>query len=106
MSSEIVNRLQLLKRNIDSLLEQKNAVQEQIFELDSALKSLPDSKQSYKIVGKLLIAKDNNKLQEELQEEHKQLELHMTEIETQESAIKEKMEKLQKELMQEAEKGE
>ena len=104
MSSEIVSQLQLLGKNIESLLEQKNAVQEQLFELESALKSLPKSKQSYKIVGKLLINKNSDELQKELSKERAQLEMHMKEIETQETAMKEKMERLQKELLQPADK--
>tara|TARA_Y100000310_G_scaffold343061_1_gene448968 strand:- start:1820 stop:2131 length:312 start_codon:yes stop_codon:yes gene_type:complete len=99
--SDTVNQLQLLQQNMESLMEQKRAMQEQLFELDSAMQSLPGSKQSYKIVGKLLIAKDVNELQTELKEEHNQFELQMNEIETQERAIKEKMQTLQKELLEE-----
>lgn len=99
--SEIVNQLQLLQQNLESLLEQKRAIQEQLFELNSAIQSLPGSEKSYKIVGKLLIAKKSADLQKELEEEKQQYELHMNEIETQEKAIKEKMQKLQSELLKE-----
>lgn len=97
--SDTVNQLQLLQQNLESLLEQKKVLQEQLFELDSAKQSLPGAKKAYKIVGKLLIAKETDSLTMELEEEHKQLELHMSEIEAQEQAIKEKMRTVQKELL-------
>ncbi len=98
--SDTVNQLQLLQKNMESLMEQKHEMQEHLFELDSAMQSLPESKQSYKIVGKLLIAKDASELQVELKEEKKQFELQMKEIETQEIAIKDKMQSLQKKLLE------
>ena len=97
--SDTVNQLQLLQQNLESLLEQKRMIQEQLFELDSAKKSLPNTEKAYKIVGKLLIAKDASELNTELEEEHRQCELQMSEIEVQEQAIKEKMQAVQKELL-------
>lgn len=99
--SEIVNQLQHLQQNLDSLMEQKNMVQEQLFELNSAMQSLPNSEKTYKIVGKLLISKNPEDLKKELEKEHEQFELQMSEIESQESAIKEKMQELQKKLLEE-----
>jgi prefoldin beta subunit len=99
MSEEIVHQLQLLQQNVESLVDQKRVISEQIFEMNSAIKSLPGSIQSYKIVGKLLISKDVAVLEKELATEKESLELKMSEIEIQEKAIQEKMGMLQKELV-------
>ena len=99
MNEAIVHQLQLLQQNVESLVSQKNILQEQLFELDSALKSLPGSPKSYKIVGKLLINKDVVTLVAELNIEKQNLELQMQEIELQENSVQEKMQKLQQELV-------
>ena len=99
--SDTVNQLQLLQQNLDSLLKDKATVEEQLFELNSAMAGISDSQKSFKIVGKVLIAKDSKQLQKELKDEHDQFELQMSEIEKQEQLIKEKMQKLQKDLLKE-----
>jgi prefoldin beta subunit len=101
MVSTHVNQLQLLEQNMQNVLAQKQQFSMQLIETESALKELPNSSSTYKIVGKLMIAKETQELTKELEEQLKLIKLRITMIENQETKIKESIEQVQQEMLAE-----
>ena len=66
----------------------------------AAAKELEGRKQAYKIIGSIMVAGEARTFAEELQERKEAFELRIKAIEKQESQIKEKTQKLQKDVME------
>ena len=101
MTSTHVNQLHLLQQNLQNILLQKQQFSVQLAETESALQEIPNSSSTYKIVGKLMIAKETSELTRELEEQLKLIKLRITTIEKQESALKSSIEKVQQEMLEE-----
>lgn len=101
MTSAKVNQLQILQQNIQAVLMQKQQFQSQLVELDSALQEIKTTSQAYKIVGKVMIASSKGELQKELQEKKELVDVRVKNLEKQERSLRENMEKLQKEVIEE-----
>ena len=96
-----IEELQLNEQNLQNLLLQKQTFQVRLMENENASKELKDNKnQSYKIIGNIMVAEDNDKLLKELDEEREILSLRIKNIEKQENLIREKISKIQAEVMQ------
>jgi prefoldin beta subunit len=102
--SEKVNELQLLQQNLQNVLTQKQQLQSQLVELDSALTELNTTNQAYKIVGKIMVASDKNELVKDLSEKKEVVEVRMKNFDKQEKKLKESMENVQQEVMKEMKK--
>jgi len=96
-----IGQLQTMEQNINSFLMQKHQFQNQILEIDSALKELKNTENAYKIAGSIMIKADRNELEKELQSKREIIELRIKTIEKQENQIKEKSKELQNEVMKE-----
>lgn len=101
MTSTKVNQLQILQQNIQAVLMQKQQFQSQLVELDSALQEIKTTSQAYKIVGKVMIASSKGELQKELQEKKELVDVRVKNLEKQERSLRENMERLQKEVIEE-----
>jgi prefoldin beta subunit len=99
-TQEKINQLQLYEQSIQNILLQKQQFKAQETEIESALKELKDSKEQYKIVGNIMVKSDKESLEKELESKKSQMELRLKSLEKQESGIKEKMQALQKEVME------
>jgi len=98
---EKIAELQLLQQRLNIFATQKQTFQLQQVEIESALKELESAKPPvYKLVGETLIEKDIEKLKEELKDRKADVEIRIKSIEKQESATKEKVLELQKEITQ------
>jgi prefoldin beta subunit len=104
MATEKVNQLQLLQQNLHNFLVQKQQLESKLTEIDSAIKELNKTNQAYKIVGKLMVASSQDVLNKELMEEKESTEVRLKNIILQENNIKEKIEKLQQEVIAEMQK--
>jgi len=98
-TQESISKLQMIEQNVQSLLMQKQQFQAQMFEIDSALKELEKTNESYKIVGNVMIKTEKAPLQEELGKKKEILDLRLKNIDKQEKQLKDKAETLQKEVM-------
>jgi len=106
-TEEKIRQLQLFEQNIHGLLTQKQTFQSQVLEIDNAVKELEKAKgKVYKIVGTVMIDSTKENLEKDLKERKEVLELRLKSIQKQEDGLKERAEKLQKEVMQEIEKKE
>ena len=98
-AQESVQRLQAIEQNLQTLNMQKQQFQAQLFEIEGALKEIPTSQNTYKIVGGILIGTDKDTLQKDLQGKKELLELRVQTMEKQEKQLKEKAKKLQEEVL-------
>ena len=106
-TEEKIRQLQLFEQNMHSILSQKQTFQSQIVEIENALKELESSEgKVYKIVGSIMIDSTKEKLKKDLGERKDVLDLRLKSVKKQEDGLKERAEKLQKEVMAEIEKKE
>ncbi len=94
-----IGQLQLYEQSMQNILMQKQQFQSQIIELDSALKELEQSSDSYKIIGNIMVKTKKEELKSDLESNKSAAELRIKTMEKQEANIKEKVEKLQSEVM-------
>jgi len=71
----------------------------QLNEIASALENLKDSEKSYKIVANIMINAKKEDLESELKQKKEMLELRIKKLEKQEEEIREKSQKIQKEVL-------
>jgi prefoldin beta subunit len=101
MSTAKVSQLQLLQQNLQNIVLQKQQIESQISEFDSALTELNTSQTAYKIVGKIMIASSKDELQKDLSQKKEIIEIRLKNIIKQEENIKNTIEKVQKEVVEE-----
>jgi prefoldin beta subunit len=98
-SEEKIMQLQLLEQNIQNFLMQKQQFQVQLSEVDSALENLKGATKSYKIIANIMVDAKKEELESELKQKKEVLELRIKNLEKQEEKIREKSQKLQKEVL-------
>lgn len=101
MSTTKVNQLQLVQQNLQHLLFQKQQLELQITELDSAMMELSTTDKAYKIVGRIMIATAKSTLEEDLQQKKEIADLRLRNFLQQEEKLKKNLEELQQEVVQE-----
>ncbi len=101
-----INELQMLEMNMQQFARQKQQFQAQLMEIESALNELSSTDSAYKIVGNIMVKSTKEDLNKDLASKKEMLELRIKSIEKQESAIKQKAEKLQKEVLGKIEESE
>jgi len=98
-TEEKIEQLQMLEQGMQNFLLQKQQLQAQIIEIDSALKELEKSNVSYKIVGNIMVNADKEKLSNDLVSKKEMIELRIKALEKQEKQIKEKAAAMQSEVL-------
>ncbi|MDP2628510.1 MAG: prefoldin subunit beta [Nanoarchaeota archaeon] len=99
-SDKNIQEMQILEQTLQNLLMQKQAFQMEMSETKSALSEIEKSKEDvFKIIGQLMIKTDKKKINEELSNKEKILELRIKNIEKQESSLTERLEKLRDVIM-------
>ena len=94
-----VSQLQILQQNLQSLLVQKQQFQIQLNEIESAASELKDAKQTYKIVGNIMVLGEKESISKQLDQRRDIIELRIKTIESQEEKLRKKAEELQKEIL-------
>lgn len=95
-----IQEMQMLEQNIQNLIMQKQAFQMELSETQAALKEVESAgEEVFKIVGQLMIKANKEKMQKELAEKEKMLELRIKTFEKQENIFTEKLEDLREEVM-------
>jgi len=95
MDDKKVQEIQFLEQSLQSILFQKQAFQMELSESKDALKELEASKDDvFKVVGQIMIKSDKSKMKEEISNKVKIFELRMKNLEEQEAAISDRMEKM------------
>ncbi|MBI2575664.1 prefoldin subunit beta [Candidatus Woesearchaeota archaeon] len=94
-----IQELQLTEQRIHTLLMQKQQFQGQLMETETALKEVEKSRESFKIIGSIMVAASSEDLKKDLRQKNEVLALRIKTLEKQESAIKERTKKMQEEVM-------
>ena len=100
MSSNI-NKLQLHQQNLQTIMLQKQQLEGQLAEIDSALQEISSDSKTYKILGKIMILSSSEDILKELNGKKETLELRLKNFSKQEEKIKENIDSLQKEALKE-----
>ena len=101
MNSTKVNQLQLLQQNLQNILLQKQQLESQLVELDSALTELKTTEKAYKIVGKIMITADKTGLSADLAQRKDITAIRLQNFSKQEEKLKQSIDAVQKEVMEE-----
>jgi len=99
-TEEKISQLQLLEQNLQSFVAQKQQFQMQLVEIESALKELEGSKESYRIVANIMVKADKGELKKGLESKKESASLRIKNLEKHENLLEEKAKKLQKEIME------
>ncbi len=102
---EQIAQLQMIEQNLTNSMVQRQTCQNQILEIENALKELDKAQgKSYKILGGIMIETDKKGLIKDLQEKKDVLDLKIKSFKKQEDNLKEKAQKIQKEVMEQLQK--
>ena len=100
-SEEKIMELQLLEQNMNNLLLQKQSIQSQLIEVDNALEELgKNPKQTFKIIGGIMVETTKQKLETDLNEKKEILEIKIKNFDKQEDRLKEKVQIMQSQLLE------
>ena len=94
-----LQQLQLFEQNLQGFMLQKQALEMQLAEIASALSELQGVKSAYRIIGNVMISSSRDALQADLESRRETSELRIKTLEKQELLIRERAEKLQKEVL-------
>lgn len=101
MKNQKLQEMQFLEQNLQNLLLQKQSFQLELSEISSALKELENSgDETFKIIGQLMIKTEKSKIQKELAEKQKILNLRIKTIQEQETSLAKQLDFLKKELLE------
>ena len=99
-TEEKIQQLQMIEQGMQNFLLQKQQLQAQLVETDSALKELETSETAYKIVGNIMVSADKEELKKDLQSKKETVELRIKTLEKQEAQMKEKASSMQSEVLE------
>jgi len=97
-AQEQINQLQLLEQNMQQAAAQKQQLQTQLFEVETAQKELKETSQAYKIIGSIMVASNKDALRQELNTKKEMLDLRISTLEKQEKNLKEKAKTIQEKV--------
>ncbi len=96
-----IEELQIIEKNLQSLLMQKQSIQVEFNETTNALEEIKNSRGDvYKVLGGVMIKAIPEKLSKELGEKERILELRIKSMEKQEKSLEERAEKLKLDINQ------
>jgi len=94
-NEENTRQMQFLEQNLQGLMFQKQSFQAELSETKAALKELESSgEEVFKIIGQIMLKADKSKMQKELLEKEKILEMRIQTLEKQEASIAEQLDQL------------
>ena len=96
-----VGQLQLVQQNLHNITHQKQQVESQLVELQSAQDQLQTTEKSYKILGKIMLAVNKETLIKDVTEKKEVLKIRFKNLVKQEENLQKNINELQQEVMQE-----
>jgi len=99
-TEEKIRQLQLAEQSMQALLAQKQTLQMQGMEIDSALKELETATEAYKIIGNIMVFSKKPELVKDLNSKKETIELRIKTLDSQESQTREKAAAIQKEVLE------
>ena len=105
MSSNKMQQLRLTQQNLQNVMLQKQQIQGQLIELESALTELKTTEKAYKIVGKIMVASSKESLTKDLQEKKEVQEVRLKNFNRQEEKLQAVLEQLQTDAVEDMKKN-
>ncbi len=98
-----ISELQIAEQSLQTFSQQKQLLQAQNLELESALSEIVDDKETYKIVGNIMIKLPSTELKTDLESKKEVIGVRLNKIESQENKLAHKVAELQKEILKQIE---
>lgn len=89
----------MMEQTMQNLLQQKQQVQSELMEIESAQNGLKDSQQSYKIIGNIMVSKSKEELEKELKQKEQRDNIKIKSYEKQEEQLREKIKVIQDKVL-------
>jgi len=96
-----LRELQLIEQNSQQYQMQRQQFQTQLAELESAIQELDDTKESYKIIGNIMVKTSRDSLKKELIKKKEMFDIRIKTLEKQEVKLKSKSKELQEQVLSE-----
>jgi len=96
---EKVSKLQMMEHNLQALDQQRQQMQAQLFEIDSAISALEGATSAYRIVGSVMVNAQPADVRKELQQRKEVMEVRLQSIEKQEEKLRSSAKDLQDDVM-------
>ena len=96
-----LSQLQLLQQNLQSLLSQKQQIENQLTEINSAITETQGTDKVYKIIAGIMVAVPPEKAARELKEKKDFFQIRLKNFNGQEERLKQNIEKIQQEVIEE-----
>lgn len=96
-----IEQFEALRQTLYAVLMQKQKIKQQFDEIENAigeLEKISEGSEVFKMVGNIMIRKSKEAVLGELKDKKEFLEIRLKSLDKQEQTLKEKLEKLQKEL--------
>ena len=104
-TEEKIGQLQLIEQNLQNFFVQRQTFQNQLLEIENALKELNDTKEdTFKLVGNIMLKKDKKDLIKDLESKKEVVELRIKSISKQEDKVKAQSKEVRDEVMKVLEK--
>jgi len=105
-TNQKIQEIQIIEQSLQNLMMQKQAFQMELTETQNALKELKDTgDEVYKVIGQLMLKTDKSKMDEELKNKEKIIELRLKTMDQQEKTATEKANVLREEIMKKVNKS-
>lgn len=95
-----IQRLQGIEENLHSYLQQKQQVQSQLMELESARDALGDAKTAFRIIGNIMVEQPSENVAKDVNDRIERARIRIDSITKQEDRLKKEAEELQKFVME------
>jgi prefoldin beta subunit len=99
-SEQKINQLSLIQQNLEMYGMQKQQFENQRLETESAIGEVEKRKESYKIIGNIMVLCDSADLKKDLEEKLETLNLRIKNLEKQEEKLKSKAAEIQKDVLE------
>lgn len=97
---EAIGQIQFIEQNLQHLMVQKQSLQTQLIEYESALEELSEDAPAWKLIGNIMVKADAPTLRQEMEQKKKSAESRIQAFEQQEKKLREKAQSLQKRVME------
>lgn len=99
MTEEQLNQLRIIEQQLSTTVQQRQAYDQQLLEIDNALAELKGKKEAYHIVGSIMIKKDATTVSSELEEKKQLFNTRISALSKQEKSLREQAQELQETIM-------
>jgi len=96
---EKIQQLQIYEYQIQQILAQKQQLNSKKLESSSVINDLSKTSEAYELIGNVLIKKSAEEIKKSLEEKNEMIEIRLRSLDKQENDVREKAEKLQKEVL-------